>query len=89
MNSSKARSIARPRARGRTACWNFSINLTQRRLLVAGLLRREQWLHFDSESPCAHGGRGLSIAGVHDQQGQMVATVTQECLMAYAEAGAA
>ena len=49
----------------------------------------DQWLHFDSESPCAHGGRGLSIARVHDHQGQMVATVTQECLMAYAEAGTA
>lgn len=44
----------------------------------------DAWLHFDSQSPCAEGGRGLSIAQVHDQQGQLVATTTQECLMACA-----
>jgi acyl-CoA thioesterase II len=44
----------------------------------------DQWMHFDSRSPWADGGRGLSLASVHDQQGRRVATVTQECLMAYA-----
>jgi acyl-CoA thioesterase-2 len=41
-------------------------------------------MHFDSHSPCAEGGRGLSIARVHDQQGRLIATASQECLMAYA-----
>ena len=30
------------------------------------------------------GGRGLSIASVHDREGRHLATLTQECLMAYA-----
>jgi acyl-CoA thioesterase-2 len=42
-----------------------------------------RWMHFESESPCAEGGRGLSIARVHDQDGLMLATATQESLMVY------
>ncbi|MBN9409280.1 MAG: thioesterase family protein [Burkholderiales bacterium] len=43
--------------------------------------RADEWLYFDTHSPFAGGGRGLSIAHVHDAAGQAVATVTQECLM--------
>jgi acyl-CoA thioesterase II len=39
------------------------------------------WMHIASESPCAEGGRGLSIARIHDQDGNMLATATQESLM--------
>lgn len=48
--------------------------------------RADEWLHFDSVSPAAMSGRGLSIARVHDRQGRMVASATQECLMAPREA---
>lgn len=44
--------------------------------------RADEWLHFDSVSPAAASGRGLSVARVHDQRGTLVASVTQECLMA-------
>lgn len=45
-------------------------------------LRADQWLHFDSASPSAASGRALSVARVHDRQGKLVASVTQECVMA-------
>lgn len=45
-------------------------------------LRADEWLHFDVISPSAGEGRGLSIARVHDRAGRLVASVTQECLMA-------
>jgi acyl-CoA thioesterase-2 len=45
-------------------------------------LRADQWLHFDSASPVAANGRGLSIAQVHDRSGMLVASATQECVMA-------
>lgn len=47
--------------------------------------RADGWLHFDTESASAGGGRGLSIARIHDEQGVLVATASQECLMAYAD----
>jgi acyl-CoA thioesterase-2 len=43
----------------------------------------DKWMHFESESPCADGGRGLSIARVHGQDGLMLATATQESLMVH------
>jgi len=46
-------------------------------------VRADQWLHVDCTSPCASAGRGLSIGSVHDRQGLQLATMTQECLMAY------
>jgi acyl-CoA thioesterase II len=64
-----------------------------RRLYVASLnhalwlhrpLRADDWLHFDCSSPAAASGRGLAVARVHDRQGQLVASATQECLMAEA-----
>jgi acyl-CoA thioesterase-2 len=44
----------------------------------------DEWLHVESVSPCAANGRGFSIGSVHDARGHRVATLTQECLMAYA-----
>ena len=48
-------------------------------------IRADQWMHVDCSSPCANAGRGLSIAAVHDQQGRQLASMTQECLMAYTD----
>ena len=45
-------------------------------------LRADEWLHFDSVSPAAASGRGLCVARVHDRHGTLVASATQECLMA-------
>lgn len=45
-------------------------------------LRADDWLHFETVSPAAATGRGLSVARVHDRQGRLVASATQECLMA-------
>ena len=44
--------------------------------------RADEWLHVESISPAAAGGRGLSVARVHDRAGRLVASATQECLMA-------
>ena len=41
----------------------------------------DEWMLFESESPCAANGRGLSIARVRDVHGNMLATLTQESLM--------
>lgn len=69
-------------------------DLGTRKLYIASLnhaiwlhrpVRADQWLHVDSVSPCATAGRGLSVATVHDRAGQSVASLTQECLMAYAD----
>jgi acyl-CoA thioesterase II len=46
--------------------------------------RADEWMYFDSQSPNAEGGRGFSIAKVHDRNGVLVASATQECLMAFA-----
>jgi acyl-CoA thioesterase II len=43
----------------------------------------DRWLHIDSRSPCARAGRGLSIGTAHDLDGRLVATTTQESLMAF------
>jgi acyl-CoA thioesterase-2 len=47
--------------------------------------RADQWLHVRTTSPGSAGGRGLSIAAVHDLRGHHIATLSQECLMAYAD----
>ncbi len=44
--------------------------------------RADQWLLFDTTSPRAARGRGLSIARVYSRTGDLVASATQECLMA-------
>lgn len=48
-------------------------------------VRADQWMHVDCTSPCAADGRGLSIGAVHDLEGHRLASMTQECLMAYAD----
>ncbi len=45
-------------------------------------LRADSWLLFDCLSPSAAAGRGLAIARVYDERGDLVASVTQECLLA-------
>jgi acyl-CoA thioesterase-2 len=48
-------------------------------------VRADQWLHVDSTSPARAAGLGLSVGAVHDAQGSLLATITQHCLMAYAD----
>jgi acyl-CoA thioesterase-2 len=45
-------------------------------------LRADQWLLFDCVSPSAAAGRSLTAAHVRDAAGLLVATATQESLMA-------
>jgi acyl-CoA thioesterase II len=68
--------------------------LGERKLYVASLnhaiwlhrsVRADQWLHVRTTSPSSAGGRGLAVGSVHDLAGRLVATLTQECLMAYAD----
>lgn len=69
-------------------------NLGERRLYIASLnhaiwlhrpFRADQWLHVRTQSPISASGRGLSIGIVHDREGRALASLTQECLMAYAD----
>jgi acyl-CoA thioesterase-2 len=69
-------------------------DLGERKLYIASLnhaiwlhgpVRADQWLHVESVSPSSGSGRGMSIGTVHDQQGRAVASLTQECLMGYAD----
>lgn len=46
-------------------------------------LRADEWLHFDCRSHRASGGRGLMTGWVHNRVGRLVATVSQEVLMAH------
>jgi acyl-CoA thioesterase II len=48
-------------------------------------VRADAWLHVQTVSPVSANGRGLSIGSVHDEQGRVVASLAQECLMAYAD----
>ncbi|RYZ16129.1 MAG: acyl-CoA thioesterase II, partial [Myxococcaceae bacterium] len=43
--------------------------------------RADEWWLYDQHSPSAHGGRGLAIARVFTQDGQLVASVAQEGLI--------
>jgi acyl-CoA thioesterase-2 len=45
-------------------------------------LRADEWLLFDCVSPSGVTGRGLSIARIYDRVGRLVASATQECLLA-------
>lgn len=45
-------------------------------------LRADEWLHFDCISPAAANGRGLTVARISNRAGELVASATQECLMA-------
>lgn len=44
-------------------------------------LRADHWWLYDQESPSASGGRGLALARVFSQSGELVATVAQEGLI--------
>ena len=44
--------------------------------------RADQWLLFDCTSPRATLGRGLATARVYSRSGELVASATQECLLA-------
>ena len=64
---------------------------TRSRLYIASLnhaiwlhrpLRADAWLLFDCTSPSAALGRGFATARVYDERGALVASVTQECLLA-------
>jgi acyl-CoA thioesterase-2 len=68
--------------------------LGERRLYISSLnhaiwlhrpFRADQWLHVQTHSPVSAFGRGLAIGAVHDRQGRALATLTQECLMAYVD----
>ena len=48
-------------------------------------VRPDAWMHVETSSPCSALGRGFSVGSVHDEQGRAVASLTQECLMAYAD----
>jgi acyl-CoA thioesterase-2 len=41
-----------------------------------------EWLLITTESPIAHRGRGLSLARIYDRSGMLIASASQECLMA-------
>jgi acyl-CoA thioesterase-2 len=43
--------------------------------------RADEWWLFDQRSPSASGGRGLSLASVFTESGELVATVAQEGLI--------
>jgi acyl-CoA thioesterase II len=47
--------------------------------------RADEWWLFDQHSPSASGGRGLVLARVFTQTGELVATVAQEGLIRYHE----
>ncbi|WGS18521.1 MULTISPECIES: molybdopterin-dependent oxidoreductase [unclassified Bradyrhizobium] len=60
--------------------------------VVLGLAARafspDAWMHVATESPSSNGGRGLSVAHVHDRDGTMLATSIQETLMVHPDARA-
>jgi acyl-CoA thioesterase-2 len=68
-----------------------ALSETGARLYVASLnhaiwfhrpLRADEWLLFDCMSPSGAFGRGLAIARVFSRAGDVVASATQECLLA-------
>jgi acyl-CoA thioesterase-2 len=68
-----------------------ALTTTGTRLYVASLnhaiwfhrpLRADQWLLFDCRNPSGASGRGLSVARIYAQSGELVATAAQECLLA-------
>jgi len=73
-----------------TALQPHGVTLGDPRLQIASLdhtmwfhrpFRMDQWLLVCMDSPNASGGRGLVLASVYDQQGQLVVTMAQEGLM--------
>lgn len=80
-----------------TALQPHGIRMGDPRLQIASLdhtiwfhrpFRMDEWLLFAMESPNASGGRGLSIAHVYNQRGELVATMAQEGLIRLREKSA-
>jgi acyl-CoA thioesterase II len=69
----------RPAAESGGKLYVASLNHT---LWLHAPFRADGWLLFDCVSPRAAFGRGLAIARVYTQAGEMVASATQECLLA-------
>ena len=42
--------------------------------------RADEWLLYDTDSPTAHGARGLARGFLYDQQGRLVVSMVQEGL---------
>ncbi len=53
---------------------------------IHALPRADAWIHVDTTALGCGEGRGLALAQYHDAQGRHLATATQECLLAYAQA---
>lgn len=73
-----------------TALYPHGISMGDPRLQIASLdhaiwfhrpFRMDEWLLFEMESPNASGGRGLSLARVYNQRGELVASLAQEGLI--------
>lgn len=73
-----------------TALYPHGISMGDPRLQIASLdhaiwfhrpFRMDEWLLFEMESPNAAGGRGLSLARVYNQRGELVASLAQEGLI--------
>lgn len=67
-------------------------DMGERRLYISSLnhglwwhrpVRADEWLHVETDSPVSAGGRGMSIARVHDAAGNLVASLTQQTQMVY------
>ena len=43
-------------------------------------VRADQWLLYDTDSPVAHGGRGLARGFLWDQAGELMVSMVQEGL---------
>jgi acyl-CoA thioesterase-2 len=48
-------------------------------------VRADEWLHVETVSPASNAGCGVSIAKIHDVEGNMVASATQQLLMVFAD----
>lgn len=51
-------------------------------------VRADAWLHVESTSHGSVGGRGFSVARVHDEGGRLVASTSQQSLMGFAQRAA-
>lgn len=80
-----------------TALQPHGIRMGDPRLQIASLdhtiwfhrpFRMDEWLLFAMESPNASGGRGLALAHVYNQRGELVATMAQEGLIRLREKSA-
>lgn len=68
--------------------------MADRRLYISSLnhglwlhrpVRADEWLHVETDSPASAGGRGMSVAKVHDAAGKLVASLAQQTQMVFAK----